>query len=101
MNCLMHFRRLETIHTGMRFFDLKRLGIEYSHEIGKAQGVMEPERVEFLSWNDPRRALEVPQESIIMGLEPSRQTPSTDVSPSSSVVKMDDLEGIEVVDKNK
>ena len=101
MNCLMHFRRLETIHTGMRFFDLKRLGIEYSHEIGKAQGVMEPERVEFLYWNDPRRALEVPQESIIMGLEPSRQAPSTDVSPSSSVLKMDDLEGIEVVDKNK
>ncbi len=93
MNCLMHFRRLETLHTGMRFFDLKRLGIEYSHEIGKATGVLEPERTEFLSWNDPRRALEVPAESIAMGLESSRSSselPSTVASPGD--LEMDVLE---------
>ena len=34
MNCLMHFRRLETIHTGMRFFDLKRLRPEaFGHRV--------------------------------------------------------------------
>lgn len=98
MNCCMHFRRLETIHTGMRFFDLKRLGIEYSHEIGKASGLMEPERVEFLSWNDTRRALEVPQESIVMGLEPSRTTAATDTNGGSSMTASPSDLNVKVMD---
>ncbi len=96
MNCLMHFRRLETIHTGMRFFDLKRLGIPYSHEIGKKTGVMKPDRVEFLDWNDTRRALEVPSEAISMGLEPSRKYVTSDDESSMMVAKPGDLVIFEV-----
>lgn len=100
MNCLMHFRRLETIHTGLRFFDLKRLGIPYSHEIGKKSGVMEPERVEFLDWNDPRRALEVPREAISMGLEPSRKYETPENTSSMSVARPGDLV-MQVVDNDE
>ena len=32
--CVLHLRRIETLHDGMRFFDIKRYGIEIKHEIG-------------------------------------------------------------------
>lgn len=71
--CCLHFRRIEMFGSGMRFFDLKRYGIEWTHTIGKKKGVMEPERTETLTWNDVRRAIEVPQDALMMGLESSRQ----------------------------
>lgn len=66
MNALNYFRRFETVYDGNRFFDLKRWGIEYSH----VQGATGTEYK--LTWNDPRRAIEVPDAAITMGLEPSR-----------------------------
>lgn len=72
LNCCLHFRRLETIFSGYRFFDLKRYAIEYSHSIGKKANVAEPERVETLTWDDDRKAIELPQDVIVMGLQPSQ-----------------------------
>ena len=66
MNCLNYFRRYELNFTGMRFFDLKRWGMEYSHEYGLNNELY------YMAWNDPRRALEVPEDAIASGLEPSR-----------------------------
>lgn len=71
--CCLHFRRIEMLGSGMRFFDLKRYGIEWTHTIGKKKGLMEPERTETLTWNDVRRAIEVPQDALMMGLESSRK----------------------------
>lgn len=71
--CCLHFRRIEMFGSGMRFFDLKRYGIEWTHTIGKKKGLMEPERTETLTWNDVRRAIEVPQDALMMGLESSRK----------------------------
>ncbi len=72
MNCLNDFRRFETWLEGWRFFDLKRYGIEYSHFVGQ-------ENTEyFLSWNDPRRAIEIPQEVIAAGLASSRPLSSNE-----------------------
>ncbi|MCD8282704.1 MAG: RagB/SusD family nutrient uptake outer membrane protein [Prevotella sp.] len=66
MNCLNDFRRFETWQEGWRFFDLKRFGIEYSHFVGL-------ENTEYrLTWDDPRRAIEIPQEVIAAGLQSSR-----------------------------
>ena len=66
MNCLNDMRRYETAWQGRRFFDLKRWGMEYSHIYGS-------DNVEIkLAWNDPRRALEIPQEVILAGMEPSQ-----------------------------
>lgn len=68
MNALMDYRRIEMLFSGMRFFDLKRFGYEYSHIYSK-------EDIEYkLTWNDPRRAIEVPQEVLAAGLESSRPT---------------------------
>jgi len=59
--CVLHFRRLENMHDGTRFFDLKRYGIEITHLIGA-------EKKEYkLTWNDDRRAVQLPQEAIIAG----------------------------------
>ena len=66
MNALNYFRRFETNFSGLRFFDLKRWGMEYTHEYGLNNEVY------TMTWNDPRRALEVPEDAIASGLEPSR-----------------------------
>lgn len=66
MNCLNDMRRYDTAYSGLRFFDLKRFGIEYSH-------VYSIDAIEYkLTWNDPRRAIEVPQEVLAAGLPSSR-----------------------------
>ena len=62
VHCLLHFRRLETVFDGLRWFDIKRYGIELTHNIGK-------NRVETLTWDDECRALQVPQEVIAAGFE--------------------------------
>ena len=56
----------------MRFFDIKRLGLEITHVIGKDA------RTETLGVFDPRKALQIPNEVIAAGLEPNNrilQTP--------------------------
>jgi len=66
MNCINDFRRWETSYEGLRFFDLKRWGMEYSHYYGLTN-------VEYkLTWNDPRRAIEVPAKALAAGMESSR-----------------------------
>ena len=79
MNCLNYFRRYELNFTGMRFFDLKRWGMEYSHEYGLNNEVY------TMTWNDPRRALEVPEDAIASGLEPSRPQTVDSVSTSTAI----------------
>lgn len=73
LNCCLHFRRIETLASGLRFFDLKRYAIEWTHKIGKKSNMMEAERTETMVWNDRRRAIEVPQDALSMGLETSRK----------------------------
>lgn len=80
MNCINDFRRYETAFEGLRFFDLKRWGIPYTHEVGH-----EAEKF-TLTWDDPRRALEIPADVIIAGHEPSQliNKPDSRVSNASS-----------------
>lgn len=67
-NCLNDMRRYETGWTGLRFFDLKRWGLPIEHHYN-------PENTVFrLEWNDPRRAIEVPQDVLVAGMS-SSQTP--------------------------
>lgn len=63
---MIHFRRLETMHTGLRWFDIKRFGLEFSRAIGK-------DRVEFLSRFDARRAMPLPAQVEAAGLQPNRE----------------------------
>lgn len=71
MNCLNDLRRFEVLWDGLRFFDLKRWGIEYSHTYGPDATVY------TLKWNDQRRALEIPAAAIQAGLQPSHSTQET------------------------
>jgi len=64
IHCILHFRRIETIFDGYRWFDLKRYGIEITHAIGRS-------RVETLTYNDPRRAIQLPQEVVSAGMTPN------------------------------
>jgi hypothetical protein len=76
--CVLHFRRLETIFEGFRWFDIKRYGIEIEHKIGR-------NRVEFLSWDDPRRAIQLPAEVIAAGMVANVRKKS--VPPNTNIVK--------------
>lgn len=66
MNCINDFRRWETWMEGNRFFDIKRWGMSFTRTWGP-----NAEKIEIVP-NDVRLALEVPQEVIVAGLEPSR-----------------------------
>lgn len=68
--CVLHFRRHETIFEGLRWFDIKRFGIEITHNIGR-------DRVETLKLGDPRRALQIPSAVINAGIEQNDRFPSS------------------------
>ena len=61
IHCAIHFRRIEGLHDGLRWHDIKRYGIEIEHVQGK-----DPARK--LVWNDDRRAIQLPQEVIVAGM---------------------------------
>lgn len=61
IHCVLHFRRLETMFEGMRWYDIKRYGIEIDHPIGDMSSVV-------LKKDDPRRAVQLPQDVIAKGL---------------------------------
>ena len=78
MNCLNDMRRYETAWTGLRFFDLKRFGIPYSH-------VYSPDAVKYeLRAHDSRLAIELPEEVLLAGLESSRPYEKAEGGTSSS-----------------
>lgn len=66
MNCLNDFRRFENSFEGIRFFDLKRWGMEWTHyyDLDKIPYVMKGV--------DTRRALEAPWEALANGAGSSR-----------------------------
>lgn len=77
--CVLHLRRIETLHDGMRFFDIKRYGIEIKHEIGY------PVETKHLVWNDDRRAIQLPQEAILGGQKPNERVIVGDNNAVSTV----------------
>lgn len=78
--CCLHLRRIETLFDGNRLFDLKRFGIEIKHEIGY------PIQEDVLTWNDPRRAIQLPQEAILGGQLPNPGYPANSNGTSNSIV---------------
>ena len=75
IHCVLHFRRIETMFDGYRWFDIKRYGIEIERKIaGKG--------TDILRYDDPRRAIQLPQEVITAGMEANARK-STPVSTGS------------------
>ncbi len=68
LQCVLNFKRLENLHEGLRWFDLKRYGITvYRRTMDSSD---EPASVtDSLPANDLRRAIQLPQEVIQAGME--------------------------------
>jgi hypothetical protein len=66
IHCVLHIRRILTRSEGLRWFDIKRYGIEiYRRSITLNNDVV---ALDFLSVNDPRRAMQLPMDVINAGL---------------------------------
>ena len=76
LNCILHFRRIETMFEGMRWFDIKRYGITVTHVY---RGPTDYDATyDVLEWNDPRRIVQIPYNAIDAGY------PSTDRALNSN-----------------
>ncbi|MBR6947153.1 MAG: RagB/SusD family nutrient uptake outer membrane protein [Muribaculaceae bacterium] len=64
LQCVQHFRRIQTAHQGQRWFDIKRYGFEIKHKWGK-------DEVVTLQPCDKRYAIQIPNEVIGAGLQPN------------------------------
>lgn len=79
LHTILLMRRLETMHVGLRWFDIKRYGIEVTRRIitggtsGSTTVVGSTEEGTKLVARDKRHALQIPQEVIAAGLTPNRQ----------------------------
>ena len=70
LDCILHFRRIETMFEGQRWFDIKRYGITvYHHYRGPQEDAI---HTDSLTWNDPRRVLQLPQNVIDAGYPGNR-----------------------------
>ena len=81
LQCIQHFRRIEMLHTGMRWFDIKRLGLEFDRKIGK-------EEVDHLGILDERKAVQIPAEIVAAGMQRNPRPSDDDmkIQPSSALV---------------
>ncbi len=73
---VLHMRRLETWQQGLRFQDLKRYGIVFSHNISGSDPIIFKE-------GDPRGAIQIPEDAIKVGIDPNDygDMTTTPVSP--------------------
>ena len=61
IQCILHMRRLETLQEGRRWEDIKRYGLEITHN-------REGQAPDVLTVDDPRRAFQLPFDVISAGL---------------------------------
>lgn len=61
---ILQLRRLTGLQEGLRWYDLKRYGIEFSHNVDNNTPVV-------LTKDDPRRAIQLPQDVITAGMQPN------------------------------
>lgn len=70
LQCLLGFRRLDKMHFGYRWFDIKRYGIRIPRRIIGASG--NPLKiVDWLEVDDPRRAVQIPERVRSGGMQPN------------------------------
>ena len=72
LQCVQHFRRIQLVHMGNRWFDIKRFGFTIQHKIGISE-------VRTLQVLDPRYAIQIPSEVIGAGLDPNPRSTNAPV----------------------
>ena len=70
INLILHMRRLETLYQGMRFVDLKRYGISFTHPLSRQEALI-------FETGDLRGAVQLPSDVIKAGL-PANPRKSTE-----------------------
>ena len=70
LQCVLSMRRIETMPQGIRWFDVKRYGIEIVRRQMDAQGVPAT-LIDVLKKDDPRRAVQLPSRVISAGMTPN------------------------------
>lgn len=76
IDCVLHFRRIETMFEGLRWFDIKRYGITVHHAYRRPNE--DNIHHDYLRWDDPRRVLQIPQNVIDAGYPSSNRQKSID-----------------------
>jgi hypothetical protein len=79
IDCVLHFRRLERLLEGHRWFDIKRYGIEITHTAGRSA------TKSVLTYDDDRRAIQVPADVVGAGLTPNPRAIDSDNSDEQLV----------------
>ncbi|PID89418.1 MAG: RagB/SusD family protein [Bacteroidia bacterium] len=69
LHYVLQCRRLLTLHSGLRWYDVKRFGIEVARLQKQKNG--EYQLIDKLVVGDNRRAMQIPQDVISSGLEPN------------------------------
>lgn len=73
-----HIRRIQLVHTGARWFDIKRFGLSIEHNVGLSG----TRKLEVL---DPRYAIQIPTEVLGAGMEPTTRTRATALGSPTAV----------------
>ena len=60
LQCLLNFRRIETVHQGMRWMDIRRYNIEIPRRLIGANG-KPSKNLDWLEKDDPRQTVQIPQ----------------------------------------
>lgn len=89
LQCVQHFRRIQFVHLGNRWFDIKRYGFSIKHQMGISD-------VYTLEVLDPRYAIQIPNEVIGAGLEPNSRV--TTNKAEGSAVAVSSSENVRISD---
>ena len=60
LQCLLNFRRIETVHQGLRWMDIRRYNIEIPRRLIGANG-KPSKNLDWLEKDDPRQVVQIPQ----------------------------------------
>ena len=85
LQCILNLKRLDHHSQGLRWYDVKRYGIEIHRrtmepdpKAGDYDAALKPlSSDDILTVNDPRRAMQLPQEVLTAGMEPNPRGSST------------------------
>jgi len=69
LHCLLHMRRVLTLHEGLRWYDVKRYGIVIYRRTYDRTNTMTVS--DELTVNDPRRAIQLPYNVLVAGMAPN------------------------------
>lgn len=77
LQCMLGFRRMETMQMGLRWFDIKRYGIVIPRRVMNASG--KPAKVtDWLTADDERRAIQIPYDVVDAGIQPNPRITDND-----------------------